>query len=405
VAGISGGVWAVPAAPFTLTRDGGSDVHVRRGRKSSQEIQRDALLVWRRERRVGGDDAVGNRKERLHLFRGKRVARRDASGNIFPYFADHLGSSRKIEEVAAGASTASLCYDGDYYPFGRENSFSDSCPQNYKFTGKERDGESGLDYFGARYYANSLGRFMSPDPANDLDLLDPQKLNRYTYARDNPLAYLDTGGRCVAPALGKGQAGICVESYIRAARLGFGKVGLGDNRGPVANDASATFRTQTLVTVDLRSRNVSETTTPGTTQIFWKGAFPRTGVVVDGISGKSVDAKGDITFTLDVRGLNGQAAMGNPMAPQGWIEMHFTFLVKPDGTVKLVKGSTKQYPSISVYSYSSNGKSRDLFQQTESGNPADLSKPASPVDVLKPSPAVQEEMQRQCRLGNPAACD
>ncbi len=35
----------------------------------------------------------------------------------------------------------------------------------YKFTGKERDAESGLDYFGARYYASSMGRFMSPDPS------------------------------------------------------------------------------------------------------------------------------------------------------------------------------------------------------------------------------------------------
>jgi RHS repeat-associated protein len=41
-----------------------------------------------------------------------------------------------------------------------------SCVSNhYKFTGKEREAESGLDYFGARHYASTMGRFMSPDPS------------------------------------------------------------------------------------------------------------------------------------------------------------------------------------------------------------------------------------------------
>jgi RHS repeat-associated protein len=113
------------------------------------------------------------------FFGGKRIARRDASGNVFPYFADHLGSSRKIEEVAAGAGAASPCYDGDFYPFGREHAFVDSCPQNYKFTGKERDGESGLDYFGARYYSSSLGRLMTPDLTASSSPMNPQSWNLY----------------------------------------------------------------------------------------------------------------------------------------------------------------------------------------------------------------------------------
>jgi RHS repeat-associated protein len=51
----------------------------------------------------------------------------------------------------------------------------------YKFTGKERDSESGLDNFGARYLGSSLGRFMTPDePFYDGDIHDPQKLNLYS---------------------------------------------------------------------------------------------------------------------------------------------------------------------------------------------------------------------------------
>lgn len=60
-------------------------------------------------------------------------------------------------------------------------------------TGKERDTESGLDYFGARYFGSTMGRFMSPDPLGG-HLADPQTLNKYVYARNNPLIYVDPDG-------------------------------------------------------------------------------------------------------------------------------------------------------------------------------------------------------------------
>jgi len=66
------------------------------------------------------------------------------------------------------------------------------------FTGKERDSESGLDNFGARYDSSSMGRFMSPDPliraGLPLDTHDPQSWNMYAYARNNPLRYTDPDG-------------------------------------------------------------------------------------------------------------------------------------------------------------------------------------------------------------------
>ena len=68
------------------------------------------------------------------------------------------------------------------------------------FTGKERDTESGLDYFGARYYGSSMGRFMSPDWASHPEavpyasLPNPQSLNLYVYVGNNPLSHLDPDG-------------------------------------------------------------------------------------------------------------------------------------------------------------------------------------------------------------------
>src|ERR1017187_4325004 len=76
----------------------------------------------------------------------------------------------------------------------------------YKFTGKERDTESGNDYFGARYYASSMGRFMSPDFTDDFllpapvpwaDYANPQSLNLYAYVRNNPLSGADEDGHTV----------------------------------------------------------------------------------------------------------------------------------------------------------------------------------------------------------------
>lgn len=69
-------------------------------------------------------------------------------------------------------------------------------------TGKERDAESGNDYFSATYYASTMGRFMSPDwsakeePVPYADLHDPQSLNLYSYVRKNPLSKSDRDGHC-----------------------------------------------------------------------------------------------------------------------------------------------------------------------------------------------------------------
>ena len=65
-----------------------------------------------------------------------------------------------------------------------------------RYTGKECYAESGNDYFGARYYASSMGRFMSPDPSGLLAQHpeNPQSWNLYAYARNNPLILIDRNG-------------------------------------------------------------------------------------------------------------------------------------------------------------------------------------------------------------------
>jgi len=76
------------------------------------------------------------------------------------------------------------------------------CFSRSRSTGKERDTESGNDYFEARYYSSAMGRFMSPDwsakeePVPYATMDDPQSLNLYSYVRNNPLAKADPDGHC-----------------------------------------------------------------------------------------------------------------------------------------------------------------------------------------------------------------
>src|SRR6266704_6116893 len=82
------------------------------------------------------------------FFGGKRIALRDYLNNVNYYFADHLGTARIVAN-----SSGTVLDDSDFYPFGGERVITSSSGNRYKFTGKERDSESGLDYFGARHNA------------------------------------------------------------------------------------------------------------------------------------------------------------------------------------------------------------------------------------------------------------
>jgi RHS repeat-associated protein len=103
--------------------------------------------------------------------------------------------------MAACAGYVSGEQETDYYPYGGEyppfcSTISD---QKFKFTGKERDSESGLDNFDFRYYSSSLGRFMKPDDSLVYwDRSDPQSLNLYSYVENNPVSNTDPDGHdCV----------------------------------------------------------------------------------------------------------------------------------------------------------------------------------------------------------------
>jgi RHS repeat-associated protein len=110
----------------------------------------------------------------------------------FTLHTDHLGSIRRVTNAAGAIVSAH-----DYFPFGKEIGPITRSPSTHRFTGKEWDTETDLEYMGARYHSAVQGRFLSTDPALNLHatLPSPQHWNRYAYALNNPLNFVDTDGR------------------------------------------------------------------------------------------------------------------------------------------------------------------------------------------------------------------
>lgn len=133
----------------------------------------------------------GTEKTR-HIYLGsRRVASviQDNTGSRTSYYhGDHLDSTNVVTDE--NGQVKELV---EYVPFGgmsRHEVYAGST--NHYFTGKELD-ETGLYYYGARYYNPTIGRFITPDsmvqaPGN------PQTLNRYTYANNNPVVLTDPNG-------------------------------------------------------------------------------------------------------------------------------------------------------------------------------------------------------------------
>ena len=117
------------------------------------------------------------------------------NGNMTLFAADSLGTSRVVTD-----SNGIVCYDGDFYPYGGERAYTNTCDPVYKFEGKERDAEPGNDDFGARYYSNRFGRWLSADWSSVpvavpyANLTNPQTLNLYSMVADDPESFADLDG-------------------------------------------------------------------------------------------------------------------------------------------------------------------------------------------------------------------
>jgi RHS repeat-associated protein len=147
-------------------------------------------------------DTTDHNPTRYIFFNGERIARTDPGATTAKYYvADNVGSTALVTDSVGNILNESL-----FFPYGVERVvMQNDTGNNYKFSGKERDAETGLDDFGARYYDSSLGRFMTPDwdtkpiTVPYAKFGDPQTLNLYAYVENGPLNNVDADGHSATP--------------------------------------------------------------------------------------------------------------------------------------------------------------------------------------------------------------
>ena len=148
----------------------------------------DGIFEYQRIVRAGAVEQnntlhVMDNQSRIALVRVGNPFPDDTTPAVKYHLGDHLGNSNIVVD-----DVANWINREEYTPYG-ETSFGSFARKRYRFTGKERDEESGLFYFGFRYYAPWLGRWISFDPAGPVD-----GLNLFRYLRGNPVRYVDRVG-------------------------------------------------------------------------------------------------------------------------------------------------------------------------------------------------------------------
>jgi len=136
----------------------------------------------------GYEEGPGSLRTKYIRIGIENIASKKSTGEKLFYHNDHLGGVNVITN-----DTGLLAQIIEYDPWGKVSRQEGSGDSLRRFTGKILDPESGLYYYGGRYYDPELGRFISPDPFVG-DPFDPQNLNRYSYVVNNPVNAIDPDG-------------------------------------------------------------------------------------------------------------------------------------------------------------------------------------------------------------------
>lgn len=221
---------------------------------------------------------------------------------------------------------------------------------------KDRDAETGgssatqaNDYFGARYFSSTMGRFTSPDSkiASGKHLFNPQKWNKYAYTLNNPLRYFDPDGM--------EEVTVQLRAFIqqRAVSDPLGRTFAGDNRG-FSTNPNASSRTSITVQIEtnpsLRANPsnpiISSSSVAGQTkQLDRNGNVTRTDTATSGLP--TVSAK-DVNGTVQ---LSFQENAKNPLEPQAMtpgISAVLSVGIPQNGAAVAVTGTTSGFPAFEL---------------------------------------------------------
>jgi RHS repeat-associated protein len=288
----------------------------------------------------------------------------------------------------------------------------------HHFTGKERDSESGNDYFGARYFASTMGRFLSPDPGPFI-WRDPQTLNRYAYTRNNPLKFVDPTGMYFVIDNGNEQARQVISMLLRSP-TGRALV------GSIAADPRSTYVKQGRLRFERNGNRISATKGLNesiTANNNGQGVLTGTTVTIDWVNA-ALSANGQSLFGLILKayahefshtadknaapnsadaaaaGQTGDRdANGNPCAGGG------TECGSAEALALQILAELGD-PDAYAPDAASDAEAGQIIDQgiaQENGAPPWALRNGNFQNPF--GDPFREDMQRQCALGNPAACD
>jgi RHS repeat-associated protein len=264
---------------------------------------------------------------------------------LYYHYNDWLGTERVRADV-----TGTNCETITSLPFGDAQSVLGSCGDvsPMHFTGKERDPESNLDNFGARYNSSSLGRFMSPDPKilSLRHIINPQKWNKYAYTINNPLRYFDPNGM--------EEIEVQLRAFIPQKSVTvFGSTYAGDNRtfSTAQNASSRTFITVKIETDASKSKNPILSVTSGAGQ---SGKLDSNGNVIQTATAST--GLPTVNGTRDANGnvvLNFQQDAKNPLSPgpqalTPGITTDLNVTIPQSGSSVTAAGTTSGFPGIEL---------------------------------------------------------
>jgi RHS repeat-associated protein len=235
--------------------------------------------------------------------------------------------------------------DSDYYPYGGEIPLIPNDPNTYKFTGKERDSESGLDNFMKRYYGSSLGRFQTPDPlvlqrlparAFLAHVSNPQSWNKYAYVMNNPLSLTDPTGLDFYLT--------CTSTKNNASTCQDGHVGTTDDKGKFTATVITSAQLQdpkSGVTGTVTGGGVQITTASGT----YGAQF------INGTPAATLQGSGALAnFTFNITGQNPGNMLrgswrfnGTPEQAQQWMKSHGAWSYGPFDVINPFHPNTQQF--------------------------------------------------------------
>jgi RHS repeat-associated protein len=351
--------------------------------------------------------------------------------------ADYLGSTRLVTD-----GTGAVVERRDYGPYG-EQIPSSGCGQpaganrsprcdvagyvdtaghavevgvRQQFTGKERDGESGLDYFGARHLSGAQGRFTSPDPTpSGISIQDPQSWNLYSYVCNRPTRFVDGNGLWPTE-LHKTIIDIALSGYMSAgelARLGARQDVM--DHGP--NSQSPEFSYQHF----MRSprQNAAEATDEAWSFVTTRGLQATTMLGPGGeLTAAALDDLGDAMHTIQdftsPAHTNGNYEPYIWRGPLGENARYIGHYLGEEGpqvdwarfgqAIRLTMAMVVQYASDAARKRGLSAENLDAEAAKRVGAYISSFFSTMPGSIFGPSRAAQEDAARQCALGNPAAC-